>query len=103
MPKKGLCVWERRLRNTFLVTKLRHVMKVLHRAGVNIQNFQRIFTLFVWFWVWAQNTGRNNRFRSVKAGGLGCTQLFLSQIVSRFPFLRVKKHISENCPVNKVG
>lgn len=77
--------------NTFLVAKLCYVMQVLHCARANIQRFHRVFALFVWM-AGAEPMRRDNIFRSLKSGGLGITHLFISQVVSRFFFLREQKH-----------
>lgn len=73
--------------NTFLVAKLRDVLQVLPSARTNIQIFHRIFSLFIWNWIF-ESMKRDNLFESVKAGVLGPTHLFLSEIVFRFILFR---------------
>ncbi|CAN7978640.1 unnamed protein product [Ixodes persulcatus] len=73
--------------NMFLVSKLCYVLQVLQCARVNIQAFHRIFSLFIWS-SGSEPMRRDNLFRSVKLGGVGLTHLFISQIASRFLFLR---------------
>uniref|UniRef100_A0A4D5RJL9 Putative tick transposon n=1 Tax=Ixodes scapularis TaxID=6945 RepID=A0A4D5RJL9_IXOSC len=50
----------------------------------------RVFAVFIWCSVW-ERTSRTNLFRSLKAGGLGLSHLFVRQLVSRFIFLRDQK------------
>ncbi|XP_040061752.2 uncharacterized protein LOC120836770 [Ixodes scapularis] len=77
--------------NIFLVAKLWYVLQVIHCARGHLQRFHRIFATFIWDSSW-EPMRRDNLFRSIEAGGLGLTHLFVRKIVSRFMFLRTSSH-----------
>lgn len=77
--------------NVFLCAKLCYIMQIIHCSRVNIQRLHRLFALFIWR-SGSEPMRRGNLFRSVASGGLGLTHLFVSQVVSRFLFLRDQQH-----------
>ncbi|CAN7938258.1 unnamed protein product [Ixodes hexagonus] len=85
---KGLSIFARAtVCNLFLAAKVWYVLQVLYCSRINIQRIHRVFAVFIWSSAW-ERTSRTNLFRSVKAGGLGLSHLFIRQLVSRFMFLR---------------
>lgn len=78
--------------NIFLAAKLSYAMQVLPCARSDIQVFHRIFARFIWD-SGPEPMKRDYLFRRpLKSGGLRLKHLFLSQIVSRFSFLRDQGH-----------
>lgn len=75
----------------FLVMKLFYVIQILHCTRSNIQNLHRISELFIWQ-SGSEPMRGDNHSRSVKSDRLGNTHLFLSQVVSRFVFLRDQRN-----------
>lgn len=82
----------------FFVAKLWYVMHVLHCSRANILRLHRVFDLFIWM-AKRQPMRRDNNFRSVKSKEKvrrvfrQTHFLFLSEVVSRFKFLRDQEHL----------
>lgn len=73
--------------NTFLIARLWYVMQALYCTRANIQKFHRLLAMFVWQSCF-ERTKRSNLFHRLKGGGLGLSNLFVRQVVSRFLYLR---------------
>lgn len=73
------------------MAKLSNVLQILHCSWLNVQKLHPILSKFV-FLCDPELIRRDNLFRSVAGSGLGPTQLFVSELVSRFLFLRDQCH-----------
>lgn len=77
--------------NVFLAIKAYFVLQMLHCARTNVHKFHGLFSTFVWCSTW-ELMRRDNLFRSVLAGSLGLTHLFLRPLVSRLHFIKTAWH-----------
>ncbi|XP_050042705.1 uncharacterized protein [Dermacentor andersoni] len=77
--------------NTFLASKLLHVLQVLHCSRVHVQAFHRILACFIWHSSWEAKR-RDNLFLPLEKGGLGLVHLFVRQLVMRLFYLKSVRH-----------
>ncbi|XP_077496719.1 uncharacterized protein LOC144107538 [Amblyomma americanum] len=73
--------------NVFLIARIWYILQFVLITRANLQKLHRVFAVFIWSSNW-ERTSRVNLFLPVKRGGLGLSNLFLKQVVSRFLFLR---------------
>lgn len=83
--------------NKFLFAKICYVMQIIQCTRANVQKSHHVFALFIWR-SGSEPMCRDHLFRSIRSGGLGLMPLYLSQLVSRFVFMRPGTPISSDHP-----
>lgn len=88
---KGAVYFSECVCNGFVAARLFYAFQLLPCARINIHGFHRVFAKLIWQ-VCSKPTKRNNLLRTPRTGGLGLSHLSVTQVVSRFLFLRDQQH-----------